>query len=173
MRTLPLSLREKLKLPLGRLIRGSSERTMSQLGKVIYEERPMKIVSVGDVVSDNMAKYGFRPHLVIVDNKTMREPVRPVFTETDQTLYLKNPPGTLVDEAWTVIKEGLDQQVRTKILVDGEEDLLALVVVLCAPEGSFVVYGQPQEGIVIIKVTKRKRALVQRIVDAMEYNSKN
>ena len=172
-RTLPFSLREKLKSPLGRLIRGSSDRTMLQLKKLIEKEKPTKIVSVGDVVSENMTKHGILPHLVIVDNKTMRESIKPVFIETDQTLYLKNPPGTLVDEAWTVIRGALEQKVRTKIIIDGEEDLLTLVVVLCASEGSFVVYGQPHEGIVIIRVTKRKREMVQRIVNAMEYISKN
>ena len=42
-------------------------------------------------------------------------------------------------------------------MVDGEEDLLALVAVLYAPQNSFVVYGQPHCGIVFVKVTSRRK----------------
>ena len=172
-RALPPTLREKLKSPLGRLIRGPPNKTMLQLKKLIEKEHPSKIISVGDVVSGNMTKYSILPHLAIVDNKSVREPIKPIYMEANQTLYLKNPPGTLVDEAWALIKGALEQKLRTKIVIDGEEDLLTLVVVLCASEGSFVVYGQPQEGIVVIKVTRRKKEIVRRIVDAMEDLSKN
>ena len=64
--------------------------------------------------------------------------------------------------------------IQTKIVINGEEDLLALPAVLFAPEGSFVVYGQPKEGVVVIKVTAEKKAEVKLIIDEMEVvNSKN
>jgi hypothetical protein len=58
------------------------------------------------------------------------------------------------------------------VVVDGEEDLLTLVAVLHAPEKSLVVYGQPQEGIVVVRVTKQKKEMIRRIVEAMEMLSK-
>jgi len=45
--------------------------------------------------------------------------------------------------------------------------------VLCAPENSFVVYGQPHEGIVVVEVTEKTREKMRRIVDAMEESSKS
>ena len=172
-RRLTPELREKLKAPLGLLIQGSFDETMKTLKELIEEEKPSKIVSVGDVVSDSMTRHGFSPQVLIVDNKVMRKIIQPVALDADQTLHVKNPPGTLTEEAWTVIKEALRGKRRTKVLVDGEEDLLTLVAVLCAPENSLVVYGQPQEGIVVVKVTEKTRETMQRIVDAMEQFSKS
>ena len=90
-----------------------------------------------------------------------------------QTLHLKNPPGTITDEAWFVIKEALSGKGLTKVLVDGEEDLLTLVAVLSAPKNSFVVYGQPHKGIVIIKVTEETRKKMRYILESMEQSSKS
>jgi len=167
-RLLTPALREKLKSPLGKLIRGSFEETMRKLGELVEKEEPSMIVSVGDVVSENMMKQGILPQVIIVDNKVMRQIITPIPVQAYQTLAVKNPPGTLTDEAWSVVQQALKQGRRTKVLVDGEEDLLTLVAVLHAPPKSFVVYGQPHEGIVVVKVTEPKKRMVRQIVEAME-----
>lgn len=167
-RLLTPTLREKLKSPLGRLIRGSFDETMETLKKWVEKEKPSRIISVGDIVSDNMMRHGISPQVLIIDNKVMREPITPIPIEADQTLHVRNPPGTLTNEAWSVIQEALKQEQRTKVLVEGEEDLLTLVAVLCAPENSFVIYGQPYEGIVVVNVTEQKKEMVRQIVEAME-----
>ncbi len=172
-RRLTPELREKLKAPLGLLIQGSFDETMKTLKQLIEKEKPSKIISVGDTVSDSMTRHGFSPQVLIVDNKVMRKVIQPIALDADQTLHVKNPPGTLTEEAWTIIKEALRGKRRTKVLVDGEEDLLTLVAVLCAPENSLVVYGQPHEGIVVVKVTEKTRETMRRIVDAMEQSSKS
>ena len=166
-------LREKLKAPLGLLIQGSFDETVKKLKELIEKERPLMVISVGDTVSDNMMKHGISLQVLIVDNKVMRDPIQPIAVDADQTLHLKNPPGTLTEEAWTVIRKALNEKGRTKVLVDGEEDLLTIVAVLCAPENSLVVYGQPHEGIVVVKVTEKTREKMRRIVDAMELSSKS
>ncbi|MEM2917234.1 MAG: DUF359 domain-containing protein [Candidatus Bathyarchaeia archaeon] len=170
---LPTHMREKLKEPLGVLIRGSFEETMKELGRMIDKEKPVKIVAVGDAVSENMMKHGFHPHILIVDNKVMRNPIQPIKIETHFTLYAKNPPGTLTDDALKTVKEAMKQTRHTRIVIDGEEDLLTLAAVLNAPNGSFVVYGQPHEGIVVVKVSEQKKREIQGIVDSMEYVSKS
>ena len=53
------------------------------------------------------------------------------------------------------------------VVVDGEEDLLTLVAVLYAPEGSFVVYGQPYQGIIVVKVTPEKKAEAKALLNTM------
>jgi len=146
---------------------------MKKLKELVEKEKPSKIISVGDIVSENMAKHGISPQVMIVDNRVMREPITPIFLKADQTLHLKNPPGTLTSQAWSVMQEALKQVQRTKVVVDGEEDLLTLVAVLCAPENSLVVYGQPHEGIVVVRVTEQKSGMIRRIVEAMEEFSKS
>jgi uncharacterized protein (UPF0218 family) len=172
-RRLTPKLREELKAPLGLLIQGSFDETMKALKELIEKEKPSKIISVGDAVSDSMMRHAVSPQVLIVDNTVMRKPVRPIAVDTDQTLHVRNPAGTLAEEAWAVIKEALRGKRRTRVLVDGEEDLLTLVAVLCAPENSLVVYGQPHEGIVVVKVTEKTREMVRRIVDSMEQSSKS
>jgi len=172
-RRLTPPLRKRLKSPLGLLIRGTSDETMKKLKEWVEKEKPSKIISVGDIVSENMAKRGISPQVMIVDNRVMREPITPIFLKADQTLHLKNPPGTLTSQAWSVMQEALRQVQRTKVVVDGEEDLLTLVAVLCAPENSLVVYGQPHEGIVVVRVTEQKKGMIRRIVEAMEEFSKS
>jgi hypothetical protein len=120
-----------------------------------------------------MMRHDISPQVSIVDNKVMREPVQHIAVDADQTLHVRNPAGTLTEEAWTVVKEALRGKRRTRVLVDGEEDLLTLVAVLCAPENSLVIYGQPREGIVVVKVTEKTRERVRRIVDSMEKSSKS
>jgi len=146
---------------------------MKKLEGLVKRKKPSKIISVGDVVSESMVKRGIPPQVMIVDNRVMREPIAPIFLEADQTVYLKNPPGTLTDQAWSIMQEALRHVQRTKVVVDGEEDLLTLVAVLCAPENSLVVYGQPHEGIVVVKVTEQTKEMIRRIVEAMETFSKS
>ncbi|RLI42864.1 hypothetical protein DRO59_02770 [Candidatus Bathyarchaeota archaeon] len=166
-------LRKKLKKPVGLLIRGSFKETMRKLRRIVEEEKPVKIIAVGDRVSLNLVKNGLFPHLLIVDNKIMRRSVSPILISVNRTFRVKNPPGTITTEALSTIEEVLKQDYRTKIVVEGEEDLLTLAAVLYAPEKSFVVYGQPREGIVVVKVTKEKKAEVANFLKSMRKTSKS
>lgn len=171
-RRLTPTLRKRLKSPLGLLIRGSFDETMRELEKLVERERPSKVISVGDVTSDNMIKHNILPKVLVVDNRVMRKTIKPILADIDRTLHVKNPPGTLTDEAWLVMQEAMEGSKRTRVLVDGEEDLITLVAVLCAPEDAIVVYGQPHEGIVAIKVTDQMKEVVRGIVEAMETPNK-
>lgn len=160
-------LRRQLKNPLGKLLKGTPEETMNQLSQLILQEKPKCVISVGDIVSRNMLKQGIQTQIVIVDNQVMRETAEPIKTTINRKVNMKNPPGTLTPEAWAVIDEALKQKQPTQVVVDGEEDLLALVAILKAPESSFVVYGQPHEGVVVVKVDDAIRKEATRIIKLM------
>ena len=155
------------------MIEGPFEKTMKRLKELIEKENPSAIISVGDIVSKNMSEQDISLNVLIVDNKVMRKPIQPITVDTDHTLYAINPPGTITDEAWAAIRRAIEQTGRTKVVIDGEEDLLTLVTVLSAPEDALVVYGQPHVGIVVVKVTEETREKMRRIVDAMEESSKS
>ncbi|MEM2466316.1 MAG: DUF359 domain-containing protein [Candidatus Bathyarchaeia archaeon] len=165
---LSLTLRRKLKKPIGTLIRGSFEETVKKFKQIVDREKSPSIISVGDTVSKNLIENGIFPNLMIIDNRVMRKDIVPVPLKADVEKRVKNPPGTITFEALSAVKEALEANWRTKIVVDGEEDLLALCAILYAPENSFVVYGQPSEGIVVVKATKQKKEEVARILNAME-----
>jgi GTP-dependent dephospho-CoA kinase len=44
-----------------------------------------------------------------------------------------------------------------RIVVSGEEDLLALPLFVMVPNGSVVLYGQPLEGMVIVRIDETVR----------------
>lgn len=141
---------------------------MLKLKQIVNKVKPPVIVAVGDMVSKNMTEHHIQVHIVIVDNKILREDIKPVQIETKTTLHVKNPPGTLTPEAWTTLQEALKQTKPTKVQVQGEEDLFTLVAVVLAPDKSLVVYGQPNQGLVAVRVNKETRRKVQLILDAMQ-----
>jgi uncharacterized protein (UPF0218 family) len=171
--SLTSELRRTLKQPLGTLIRGSFAETMRKLKDMARKENPSTIISVGDTVSRNLSRSHFFPKLSIVDNKCMRKSIRPVLLTAEKTAHVRNPQGTITEEAVRTIQDTLNGKERVKLIVEGEEDLLTLVAIAYAPENSFVVYGQPYEGIVVVKVTSDKRAEIHRILESMELCSKN
>ena len=158
----------KFKEPFGTLIRGTYSETASKLKHSIEKEKPQITVTVGDAVTQNLHSYGITPQLSITDNKSMRKKIQPQ-TYPDKTLIkIRNPQGTITQEAITAIQTALQTNQPTHILVDGEEDLLTLIAVLYAPENALIVYGQPNEGLVTVKVTAQKRAEAQAILNAMK-----
>lgn len=170
---LTAKLRKKLKKPLGELICGSYQETVEKLKLLIEKEKPSYVVSVGDVVSKNLADAQVRLKLMIVDNRVMRSNIEPIKVVADEEKQVKNPPGTITLEALNAIKEAFKTDRTVKIVVEGEEDLLALLAVQYAPENSMIVYGQPREGLVVIKVTKEKKAEVDKILEEMQYAAKD
>jgi uncharacterized protein (UPF0218 family) len=161
--------RRELKFPLGLLIEGSFDETIKKLKKLIEKEKPSMIISVGDAVSESLIKKDVFPNVFIVDNKVMRKPITSFSAEVEETVYVNNPPGTLTEEALREIRRVLkEKKQRVKIIVYGEEDLLTLPAVLYAPENSLVVYGQPQRGIVAVKVTKQEKERVCQVIEGME-----
>lgn len=146
---------------------------MKQLKALIEHEQPSKVISVGDIVSQHMLDFGFSVDVLIVDNKTMRKAINPIVVNVDQTLHARNPPGTITAEAWGAIREAIYYEGKTKVIIDGEEDLLTVVSVLSAPKDAIVVYGQPNVGVVVVKVTEERKDNMQRIVDLMKQSSKS
>lgn len=141
---------------------------MKKLKEIIAQEKPSMVISVGDVVSRNLIENGFPLKVLIVDNQVMRKAINPIAADADQTLYVKNPAGTITDEAIDAINRAVKQTGQTRVVVDGEEDLLTLPVVISAPESALVVYGQPHRGLVVVKVTEQTKAMMRRFVDEME-----
>lgn len=165
-------LRMKLKQPLGTLIRGSFVETMRKFKVMADNEKPSIIISVGDTVSKNLVKNHLYPQILIIDNKCMRKSILPTALPAARTIHVENPQGTITDEAIGAIQEAAKSNQRVKIVVHGEEDLLTLIAIEYSPENSLVVYGQPYEGIVVVKTTQDKKEKIAEILKTMEKSEK-
>jgi uncharacterized protein (UPF0218 family) len=153
----------KFKEPFGVLIKGSVSEAMEKLNDLVKKENPPIIISVGDTVSRNLHNYKIIPKISITDNKSMRQKLESQTFPNKTVFKTKNPQGTITQEAISAIKTAFKSEKQTEILVDGEEDLLTLIVVLYAPENALVVYGQPNEGVVVVKVTPNKKDEAKKI----------
>ena len=71
---------------------------------------------------------------------------------------------------WDAIEKAFNTDGTTRIVVDGEEDLATLPVVAMAPDNTKVLYGQPNEGIVIITVNPTVRKRVTNFLTRMREN---
>ena len=152
-------LRNSLKRPLGKLIQGSGPEIYDQLAATISKENPPRVVFVGDSVSRKAHSKGIRSDVLIIDCKEKRVRTEQFDVIKTRTFRVRNDPGTIGAEAWAAVGEAIESGDAVMI-VDGEEDLLTLVAMAVAPLGSFVVYGQPNEGLVLVEVddTTRKTA---------------
>ena len=158
-------LRDQLKTPLGNLIRDNDPNKENIIKKNSTESI---IITVGDRTTENLLQLGIKPQIQIVDGLEKRSKrVVPTDDKTNTKLFCKNPPGEITDESMKVIQEAFSSEPPVRILVDGEEDLLVIPVCIYAPDNSIVMYGQPNEGLVIVTVTPEIRAKVQKILDAM------
>ena len=155
--------RDELKKPLGKLVKdvGSIPK-----GKVT--------ITVGDIASGILIKSGFNPKICIYDAKTARKDVA---VSSEIRAYgvresrVANPAGYLMPEVFKVIRELLSMEGASRVFVEGEEDLTALAAITEAPSGALVVYGQPDEGMVVVEVSERSKSKARKIIEGMENGS--
>ena len=161
---LPDNIRDKLKKPLGVLLKDSDVTKEN-----ILKNMPTGsfVISVGDVTTEKLIKYGIVPSLQIVDGLEKRVKRDLPSGNVKTTLNCTNPPAEITIESIKTIKKAFQSPKPVRIAVTGEEDLLVLPVVVYAPENSIVLYGQPNEGLVIVSINAEIRNKSQSIMDSM------
>lgn len=159
--------RQRLKQPLGELITGTPSECIKALRSVLEKERPSSLILVGDTVSRNTVQSGIKPDMIVIDNREERREATKFGHGRTYIFRTTNQPGTIELEAWNIIEKAIGEG-NSVVLVEGEEDLLSLIVILVAASGSLVVYGQPNEGIVLVRVSPEKKKEIQGIIDEMK-----
>ncbi|WP_297516383.1 GTP-dependent dephospho-CoA kinase [Thermococcus sp.] len=161
-------LRRELKKPLGELIKGPIPEPYLRIKD---ELRGKTVITVGDVVTENVLKLGISPSLALYDLRTKRTDYSPDINAKAVFMTVSNPPGTITKALLDAVRKAFRLVERGRpvhILVSGEEDLGAVPAVLYAPLNSVVLYGQPDEGVVLIKVTPECKRRCAQILAKME-----
>ena len=154
-----------MKIPLGVLLpesQADKENILKHLEENSY------IITVGDRTTEKMINFDLIPSLQIVDGIEKREKREPPKLVNATEITVDNPPAEITAQSIDVIKKAFSMESPIRILVTGEEDLLVLPVCIHAPENSVVMYGQPHEGLVIVKITSEIRNKAQSLLDLME-----
>jgi hypothetical protein len=149
---IPRELRSFFKKPFGELYRGEGVEVARKIKDRLKGE---KLIIVGDVTLKNMLAVGVKPDLAIVDLKTRRG-IEEVQELSGRVVKAKNPAGMISKELWECIHEAVEKP-GTLILVEGEEDLAVLPCIIEADWDTVILYGQPDEGIVLVRVDEEKK----------------
>jgi GTP-dependent dephospho-CoA kinase len=140
-------MRSRLAKPLGRLL-SPSEISSPEFARILAEAR--FVVTVGDRVTDTIAAMGRIPDVQVVDGRERRVNREPPTARYDRVVTAANPAGAITSDSLEALKTALKGGGAVRLMVDGEEDLLAIPAVLLSPEGAAVFYGQPGEGMVLV-----------------------
>ena len=162
---LPESLRKELKIPLGVLL-PDAEANRENIEKFLSDDS--YVITVGDRTTEKMIDFGLVPSLQIIDNLEKRaKRESPKSQENTTELLVDNPPAEITAQSIELIKNAFLSTPPVRIIVTGEEDLLVIPVCIHAPENAVVLYGQPNEGLVIVKITSEIRNKTQKLLDSM------
>jgi len=167
---LPSGFRKFFRRPFGVVFRGDEREVAESLIRFVKKANPLKFICVGDMVFRWMLNYNFIPDVVVVDFKISR---RNVSFDFDRSVFngvfkVSNPAGFITCSAWITIQYVLSLPGRYLVEVDGEEDLLALPAVLCAPIGSIVSFGLPGEGVIAVPVNLISRREAFRLLSLLK-----
>ena len=161
-----------LKEPFGDLI-PDKNISRSRLNSILKNAK--KIISVGDATTERLISFDIIPNVSVIDGKERR--IKRAFKDISsikgnqieknmfKELRCSNQPGTISKKAVDVLEDALSMSSHVRIIVEGEEDLLALPLFLILPQGSILMYGQPFEGLVVVKINSKVRKKAKDLMD--------
>ncbi|MGN6821782.1 MAG: GTP-dependent dephospho-CoA kinase family protein [Candidatus Nitrosocosmicus sp.] len=161
--------RNLLKEPFGLLI---EEDGVNRERILVYIEKSIKIVTVGDTTTDKLLNFGFIPNLYIIDNKEKRIlKDTPIEYDVEKKIYCENKPGEISEQVIDIIKEiTVIDFNRIQIIIDGEEDLLALPLFMLSPNNWTIFYGQPNVGLVVVEIDQALRKKAKSIFNRVFFS---
>jgi pantetheine-phosphate adenylyltransferase len=167
---LPENLREELRKPLGKIFKDEKS-----LLRCIDTSKHTLIIAVGDIIVDALLKVGIDPDVKIIDFRSRRKRTDLCIRTDPYTGHfykgqsLVNNPGTINLKAAETIREKIKQSLHKKqkswIVIEGEEDLLALPAILFAPLNSLVLYGHWEHGIIAVEVDEKMKNKIKNIIN--------
>lgn len=120
-------------------------------------EGSKKIITVGDATTERLLSFGITPDIAVIDGVERRSLRDHSINYPTKEMLCTNPAGMISREAVQVLQSALETPSPVMVIVEGEEDMLALPLFTMAPKGSAVLYGQPLEGIVLVNITEEKQ----------------
>jgi len=123
------------------------------------------LATVGDATTARLLLFKIIPDVSVVDGKERRiksskfKIVLGGDKDSKNLSFVRcsNKPGSVSRRAIETIRDALKMPFPVRIVVSGEEDLLALPLFVMVPNGSVVLYGQPLEGMVIVRIDEKIR----------------
>ena len=160
-----------LKPEMAQELRKTSSETFVSSPEFLHESQ--FIATIGDICTIKVIEEIRVPNLMIVDYKTKRNINLPnnqkniIDNINCNTIKLTNRAGTISKELYHQIERAISQNKRTKIIVNGEEDLATLPVIKHCKIGAKVIYGMPDKGMVVVDVNQQAKVRACRLLERM------
>lgn len=166
---LPLELRDKLRQPIGKVINSLQSAVGSCQPFDLSKNKYPTIISVGDIISQELEKNNIIPAVKIIDLRSRRKPIcRDVINHVSILKKTINLPGFIYPRAVQAVHKAIIKYYQTKkpqtVVIKGEEDLLTLPAILLAPLGALVLYGQMNIGVVVVEVTEEIKQKITTLI---------
>ena len=161
---MPIDITDKyiLKRPFGTLV---PEQDITNQKILSMLEGVKRIFTVGDATTERLISFGITPDIAVVDGLERRSRRDHSIDYHAKEMLCVNPAGMISKEAVHVLQSALETPSPVAVKVEGEEDMLALPLFMMAPKGSFVLYGQPLKGIVLVNITEEKQNQAKDLMD--------
>jgi cytidyltransferase-like protein len=154
---LPDKLRSKLQEPWGKI-----------LSEIPNNLDGAKTIVVGDATAQKFNQKNIKQFLSIVDFQIQRKFAFQNLSElgfaNEDVQKIKSVHGSVSPELLKAVQSAFNSKNRTVILIEGEDDLAVLPVLLIAPLGFSIFYGQPNQGLVQINVTEENKEKAYQLV---------
>ena len=161
------------------ILRPEMAQELKQTDSEIYIQSPdlLKdskfIATIGDICTIKIIEEIRIPNLMIVDYKTKRDlsltkEQKNIIESTDcKTVEVMSEAGTISKELYNEIEIAITKNKKTKIIVNGEEDLATLPVIKLCQIGAKVIYGMPDKGMVVVDVNQQTKERANKLLERM------
>jgi len=164
------NVRNKLKTPLGKLIENNRINRKYLLNII----KSNQTITIGDATTEKFIKYNIPINISVFDSKEKRVKREPPLINSVKFYKLRNPQGCITQDSIELIKNCLKINDKVQIIVEGEEDLLTLLFTAIFPINTMIFYGQPNKGLVIVKINNELRKYANKLLNEIgikDYNN--
>ena len=161
------------------ILRPEMAQELKHTSSLIYTDVPITlykskfVATVGDICTIKLIQEEIIPNLMIVDYKTKRNvKLTEIQMSTIENVKCKsvevdNEPGTISQQLYFEIRNAIESEIITKIIVKGEEDLATLPVIKHSRKGAKVIYGMPDKGMVVVDVNQQAKERANKLLERM------
>ena len=161
------------------ILKPEMAQELKQTTSQIYTDAPKAlhnskfVATIGDICTVKLIQEKIIPNLMIVDYKTKRNvKLTEIQMSTIENVKCKsvevdNEPGTISQQLYFEIRNAIESEIITKIIVKGEEDLATLPVIKHSRKGAKVIYGMPDKGMVVVDVNQQAKERANKLLEGM------
>lgn len=161
--------RTYVKRPFGSLLQNNVVRRDSGLARMTQSPY---LITVGDITTKTFNNFSLNQDISAIDFKVARQKefsgIKELgFSGGEKIFRVKNPAGCLTSGLFKTVSKIFKLKKgnqRIILQIGGEEDLCVLPLILIAPLGSMIFYGQPKEGVVKVEVSEETKEVAYDLV---------